>query len=178
MMKRRKHLPALLLALLLMLALAPAAYADTDANTPKITQQPDVLILQLGTRWSGVEFELRTDAGIFPVPVVVDESGILTLELGGSTTYTLSCINSTVPIPDPTVTEQPVDPAQPQPPAEGATQQDASAQPPATSSSRIPTGAVILFLGGLICAVGGLIALHIAKRREQASYDEWDDEEE
>ena len=76
MMKRRKHLPALLLALLLMLALAPAAYADTDANTPKITQQPDVLILQLGTRWSGVEFELRTDAGIFPVPVVVDESGI------------------------------------------------------------------------------------------------------
>ena len=59
------------------------------------------LVLQLGTRWAGVEFELRTDAGIFPVPVVVDEYGVLTMDLGGSTTYTLSCIHSTAPIPDP-----------------------------------------------------------------------------
>ena len=56
--------------------------------------------MQLGTRWAGVEFELRTDAGIFPVPVVVDEYGVLTMDLGGSTTYTLSCIHSTAPIPD------------------------------------------------------------------------------
>ena len=100
-MQKRKKIPALLLTLLLMLVLAPAAYADTDANTPQITQQPDQLVLQLGARWAGVEFELRTDAGVFPVPVVVDESGILRMDLGGSTTYTLSCINSTVPIPDP-----------------------------------------------------------------------------
>ena len=33
-------------------------------------------------------------------------------------------------------------------------------------------------LDQMACAVGGLIALYIAKRREQASYDEWDDEEE
>lgn len=178
MKKRRTLGGAMLMAVCLSLCLCTPAFADTDGTEPKITQQPDQLILQLGSRWAGVEFELRTDAGLFPVPIVVDESGVLTMDLGGSTTYTLSCINSTVPIPDPTVTEQPVDPAQPQPPAEGATQQDASAQPPATSSSRIPTGAVILFLGGLICAVGGLIVLHIAKRREQASYDEWDDEEE
>ena len=74
-MQKRKKIPALLLTLLLMLVLAPAAYADTDANTPQITQQPDQLVLQLGARWAGVEFELRTDAGVFPVPVVVDESG-------------------------------------------------------------------------------------------------------
>ena len=98
-MQKRKKIPALLLTLLLMLVLAPAAYADTDANTPQLTQQPDQLVLQLGARWAGVEFELRTDAGVFPVPVVVDESGILRMDLGGSTTYTLSCINSTVPIP-------------------------------------------------------------------------------
>lgn len=98
-MQKRKKIPALLLTLLLMLVLAPAAYADTDANTPQITQQPDQLVLQLGARWAGVEFELRTDAGVFPVPVVVDESGILRMDLGGSTTYTLSCINSTVPSP-------------------------------------------------------------------------------
>ena len=38
-MQKRKKIPALLLTLLLMLVLAPAAYADTDANTPQITQQ-------------------------------------------------------------------------------------------------------------------------------------------
>lgn len=74
---------ALLLAAVLSLALAPAALADTGSNTPKITQQPDQLILQLGTRWAGVEFELRTDAGVFPVPVVVDEGGVLRMDLGG-----------------------------------------------------------------------------------------------
>ena len=81
---------ALLLTVLLMLSLTPAALADTDENTPRITKQPDQLVLQLGTRWAGVEFELRTDAGKFPVPVVVDETGVLTMDLGGSSTYTLS----------------------------------------------------------------------------------------
>ena len=93
------RLTALLLTLLLMLAMSPAALADTDENTPRIAQQPDQLVLQLGVRWAGVEFELRTDAGRFPVPVVVDESGVLTMDLGGSTTYTLSCMESSVPLP-------------------------------------------------------------------------------
>ena len=63
-----QRLTVLLLAAILSLALAPAALADTGDSTPKITQQPDQLVLQLGTRWAGVEFELRTDAGVFPVP--------------------------------------------------------------------------------------------------------------
>ena len=126
-MQKRKKIPALLLTLLLMLVLAPAAYADTDPNTPQITQQPDQLVLQLGARWAGVEFELRTDAGVFPVPVVVDESGILRMDLGGSTTYTLSCINSTVPIPDPEQTEPDTPPT---------TQKDpAPSQPSANNTS-------------------------------------------
>lgn len=100
--KKRKNrlFPMLITVMVLTAVLTPAAYADTDGTEPKITQQPDQLVLQLGTRWAGVEFELRTDAGIFPVPVVVDEYGILTMDLGGSTTYTLSCIHSTAPIPD------------------------------------------------------------------------------
>ena len=101
--KKRKNrlFPMLITVMVLTAVLTPAAYADTDGTEPKITQQPDQLVLQLGTRWAGVEFELRTDAGIFPVPVVVDEYGVLTMDLGGSTTYTLSCIHSTAPIPDP-----------------------------------------------------------------------------
>ncbi len=68
---------AALAVLLLSLSLSPAALADTDGTEPKITNQPDQLVLQLGVRWAGVEFELRTDAGVFPVPVAVDESGVL-----------------------------------------------------------------------------------------------------
>lgn len=87
---------SLLVIVMLMSVLCPAALADTDGTEPQLTQQPDQLILQLGTRWAGVEFELRTDAGVFPAPIVVDSSGVLTMDLGGSKTYTLSCLNSTV----------------------------------------------------------------------------------
>ena len=97
----------LLTVVCLSLCLCTTAFADTDGTEPKVTQQPDQLVLQLGTRWAGVEFELRTDAGVFPAPIVVDETGVLTMDLGGSTTYTLSCINSTVPIPDPSAEQTP-----------------------------------------------------------------------
>ena len=67
---------SLLVIVMLMSVLCPAALADTDGTEPQLTQQPDQLILQLGTRWAGVEFELRTDAGVFPAPIVVDSSGV------------------------------------------------------------------------------------------------------
>ena len=66
------------------MCLCPTAFADTDGTEPKVTQQPDQLVLQLGTRWAGVEFELRTDAGVFPAPIVVDETGVLTMDLVGA----------------------------------------------------------------------------------------------
>lgn len=53
-MQKRKKIPALLLTLLLMLVLAPAAYADTDANTPQITQQPTSWSAARGT--AGLEW--------------------------------------------------------------------------------------------------------------------------
>ena len=75
---------SLLVIVMLMSVLCPAALADTDGTEPQLTQQPDQLILQLGTRWAGVEFELRTDAGVFPAPIVVDSSGVLTMDLGAA----------------------------------------------------------------------------------------------
>ena len=164
-----------------MLVLAPAAYADTDANTPQITQQPDQLVLQLGARWAGVEFELRTDAGVFPVPVVVDESGILRMDLGGSTTYTLSCINSTVPIPDPSAEQVPDTQQQPDSSAQqpsGQVQQPQE-QVPAGEPAGVPIAPMVVFFVGLACGIGGLVALYLAKRRrQQADYDEWAEEDE
>ena len=60
---QRRLRVTLLAALCLAMCLCTTAFADTDGTEPKITQQPDQLVLQLGTRWAGVEFELRTDAG-------------------------------------------------------------------------------------------------------------------
>ena len=172
-MKRRYRFPlTLLLAIALSLAMSTAAFADTDGTEPKIVQQPDQLVLQLGTRWAGVEFELRTDAGIFPAPVVVDENGVLTMDLGGSTTYTLSCINSTAPIPDP-------GPEQSDPPpsvSPDPTPEVPSSPQPETKNSSLSLPAVI-FLVGLAVAGGAFIALHITKKRQAYGYDEWEDDE-
>ena len=145
------------------------------------TQQPDQLVLQLGTRWAGVEFELRTDAGVFPAPIIVDETGVLTMDLGGSTTYTLSCINSTVPIPDPPAeqvpdTQQPPDSSAQQP--SGQVQQPQE-QVPAVEPADVPIAPMVVFFVGLACGIGGLVALYFAKRRrQQADYDEWAEEDE
>ena len=67
-------------------------YADTDGKEIKITTQPEKLILNLGADFAGAEFELKFDSGVFPVPVKANSSGVLTMELGGSKTYTLTCI--------------------------------------------------------------------------------------
>ena len=163
------------LTMILFLGLCPAALADTGPDTPRLTQQPDQLVLQLGARWAGVEFELRTDAGIFPVPVIVDASGVLTMDLGGSTTYTLSCIKSTVPIPDPAADGAPEPSApesQPTDPEPGG-----GTEAPTVGPRGIPTAQLVVFVAGLLLAIGGLVALYLTKRRQAAQYD-WDDEEE
>ena len=173
---------ALLLAAVLSLALAPAALADTGDTTPKITQQPDQLVLQLGVRWAGVEFELRTDAGVFPVPVVVDDSGVLRMDLGGSTTYTLSCIDSTVPIPGPVAGEMPGNEITPpeedvsvQAPPQTSAPEPAPA--PAPSQQNIPLVPLMVFLVGLAAVGGGMIAYWVLKRQQAEAYDEWEDDE-
>lgn len=175
-MKRRYRFPlTFLLVIALSLAMSTVAFADTDGTEPKIVQQPDQLVLQLGTRWAGVEFELRTDAGIFPVPVVVDEYGVLTMDLGGSTTYTLSCINSTAPIPDPAPAQ--TDPPPPVLPEPAPTAPDNPSPQQDAEKGGIPLPAVIFLVG--LAAVGGVfIALHITKRRQEYAYDEWEDGEE
>ena len=176
--RRIRRLAASLIATLAVTCfLCPAALADTDGTEIQVAQ-PDKLVLQLGTRWAGVEFELRTDAGVFPVPVVVDDSGVLKMDLGGSKTYTLTCINSSVPIPDPG-TESGSSPEGTQPPdsqTADTVPQDGPA--PAAPARTIPTTHLVLFFGGLIAAVGGLIVLHVVKKRREYSYDDWDDESE
>jgi hypothetical protein len=146
-------------------------FADTNGSEIQITDQPDKLILQLGPQWAGVEFELKTDAGVFPVPVVVDATGILKMDLGGSKTYILSCLASDVTAPGP---DNPAETQTTAPPS--ATTADSGEESAAEQSKGgVPTGILIMFLLGLAAAVGGLLAMRYVKRRRE-SYD-YDDED-
>jgi hypothetical protein len=160
-----KKSAALLIAIAVAAVIFPSIVcADTDGSELRIADQPDRLILQLGPEWAGVEFELKTDAGVFPVPVTVDGTGILKMDLGGSRTYTLSCVLSSVAVPGPEQTAQ-----TPTPPGTGEPESG-------ETGSGIPAGHLVLFLGGLAAGVGGLAAMHFFKRRREA-YDCDEDED-
>ncbi len=76
-----------------LLLLISTAYADTDGTELQV-EKPAQLEIQLGPEWSGINFQLRTDAGIYPGIITVNEAGILALEIGGSSKYVLSCVPS------------------------------------------------------------------------------------
>ena len=82
-----------LLGLLWLLSLLSIpVYADTDGSELQILE-PSNLEIQLGSEWAGTEFQLRTDMGIYPDSIQVDEYGILRLEIGGSKNYLLSSMS-------------------------------------------------------------------------------------
>jgi hypothetical protein len=165
--------PLLTSLLCLLLTTPPASdvFADTDGSEILIVDQPDKLILQLGSRWAGVEFELGTDSGVFPVPIVADANGVLKMDLGGSKTYTLSCLASSVPIP-----EQPAETAAPSPNAPSASDGKTGSD---SAPSGVPIRHMIFPLVGLAAAAGGLLVLRFFKRRRDAyDYDEDEDDDE
>lgn len=73
----------LLVLLCLCIFMGQTAYADTDGTELQILE-PSYLEIQLGIDWAGTEFQLRTDMGLYPDTIQVDENGILHLEIGGS----------------------------------------------------------------------------------------------
>lgn len=167
----RLWLSTAMVLILTITLLTPAALADTNGQELKITDQPDKLVLELGKAWACVEFELKLDSGTFPVPVVVNESGTLTMELGGSKTYTLICLSTGAAIPVP-ASEPQGDEVSPIPESTPSPSSD-NTDPEAESG--IPTMHLVLFIGGFIAAAGGLIAMYVVKRR-RSYYDDDDDE--
>ena len=76
-------------------------------------------------------------------------------------------------IPDPSV-EQTPDTQQSSEEVQQPQEQNTATEP----NSGIPIVPLVVFLVGLACGGGGLVALHFAKRRRQeADYDEWADED-
>ncbi len=197
---------AFIVCMLSILPWSKVAYASPEAEPTKSTIA-DKLIIQLGPNWAGVEFELSTDMGKYSETIVVGDNGVLSLELADSSIYTLSCLNSKVPIPAaPDSTQMPATTTAP--PEKGESpenqpavqpseaQQSEDAEQPQTSQTiptdlpedtssagdvippsdkqGIPTLQLVLFIGGAMLCVGGLIIMQIVKKRRE--YDDEDDE--
>jgi len=181
----------------------PAVYADTNGTELQVTDQPEKLVIQLGTAWAGVEFELKTDAGLYPQPVVVSAEGVLSMELGGSKTYTLSAMNSPNSAPDPDAasappqdetspspedgqqsstpggdSEQPDNPEQSDNSEQTNNQEDNSQSGDEQDNNLIkgiPNMHLFMFAGGLIACIAGLVIMWVVKRRKNNRYDDSDD---
>ena len=175
---------------------ASAASQGTDGTELEVIQ-PQNLEIQLGESWAGVEFELKTDAGMYPGVITVGEEGVLRLEIGGSENYILSCLNSTVEIPLPgetvpveegsEVTEDPSEEALPSEEAdpmdkngEASTDptEEIPAEPTEGSIAGIPVKHIAIFGGGLVLAIGALVGINIYQKcnGKNAGSDEDDDE--
>lgn len=164
-MRKRKALAAML-AVMAMSLMALNAHADTDGTELQVVE-PSQLTIQLGSEWVGVEFQLRTDAGVYPGTVVVDESGVLSLEIGGSSTYELSCLGS--PQAAPTLEPEPTEaPESEQAETEPATTSADTVTPTPDEGGDeltvygIPVIHLAIFGGGLLVAIVLLIALRLS----------------
>lgn len=171
----------------------PALARDyTDGSELRVAT-PEQLEVQLGPEWAGVEFRLKTDSGTYPGTIPVEDDGVLRLEIGGSSSYQLTCIGSTVPAPtpDPTPEVQP-SPAPTDTPSATSSlilESEVSSQPQATITvsevepvdpeftfQDIPIWQLGLFGGGLVVAIGVLIMLAVLKKRRGNDPDEDDDD--
>jgi hypothetical protein len=171
-MKFTRKITAGLVSVAIAIALLPSvASADTNGSEIKIANEPDRLVLQLGPEWAGVEFELKTDSGVFPIPVVVDSNGLLKMDVGGSRTYTLSCLTSVAVPSAPTISEQTMETPITLPALQ------IESDKPETSKIAIPVAPLVIFLLGVAAAAGGLFAMRYFKQRREAySYDDDEDE--
>ena len=171
-------------------------YADTDGSELKTTKQPDKLVLKLGDDFAGAEFELKLDSGVFPVPIKADKSGTLTMELGGSKTYTLTRIKP-VSIPEPinVITSPPVtedifntnsETSEISIESISADTTEIDTEPDNNiPGNSIPLPHLIFFIGGIILIVVGFFVIRALKKRreyyddddEDTDYNEYDDDE-
>lgn len=166
----------LCVAMLCILCFPVQVLAETQQGTTGDELQlmeAEKLEIQLGAEWAGVEFQLKTDAGLYPGTVKVGQDGVLRMEIGGSKSYILTCMNSAVKVPE--VTQAP---ATTETDSEQNNSETDSAEEGSATVAGIPVLHIVLFAGGMVVAIGALIAMHVVKRRRENEpvYDEDDDE--
>ena len=204
----KKKVAALALAGMLAATLGNGVSASAENQGTEGTEmqvmEAEQLEIQLGKEWAGREFQLKTDAGLYPGTIMVGEDGVLRTELGGSTRYILTCMltgnqnaGGEASVAGSVTKEQSdvlphdremgsgsgenpsgeTEMGEPQTEAADASTGPAVKEGDAGQTvSGIPIKHLVLFLAGMVVAVGGLIAIHIfQKRREdQEEYDEED----
>ena len=166
----------LVIAMLCVLCFPVQVMAETQQGTNGDELQlmeAQKLEIQLGAEWAGVEFQLKTDAGLYPGTVKVGQDGVLRMEIGGSKSYILTCMNSAVEVPE--VTQAP---ATTETDSEQNNSETDTAEEGSATVAGIPVLHIVLFAGGMVVAIGALIAMHVVKRRRENEpvYDEDDDE--
>ena len=166
----------LCVAMLCILCFPVQVLAETKQGTTGDELQlmkAEKLEIQLGTDWAGVEFQLKTDAGLYPGTVKVGQDGVLRMEIGGSKSYIIPCMNSAVEVPE--VTQAP---ATTETESEQNNSETNSAEEGSATVAGIPVLHIVLFGGGMVVAIGALIAMHVVKRRRESEpvFDEDDDE--
>ena len=166
----------LVVAMLCVLCFPVQVMAETQQGTNGDELQlmdAQKLEIQLGAEWAGVEFQLKTDAGLYPGTVVVGQDGVLRTEIGGSSTYILTCLKSAVEVPEPTQDSATTE----KPDAENQSGTEKAEEDKATVAG-IPVLHIVLFGGGMVVAVGALIAMHVVKKRRESdsAYDDDEDE--
>ena len=110
------------------------------------------LEIQLGTEWSGKKFQLKTDVGLYPGDIIVDNDGILRLEIGGSKSYLLSCVGLGKTSTDENVNDN-------NQLNEESGEETAEQENRPTDAPKIQVKHIVIFLGGLIIIAGLLIAM-------------------
>ena len=161
---------SMVFAILMLCCSMTTAFAaqGTDGDELHVVEAQK-LEIQLGTEWAGVEFMLRTDAGIYPGAIPVDETGLLSLEIGGSKSYILSCVQSSVDIPNVTLLQASVT-GETEPDKDDLV--DIKDKEPA-----VPAAHIIMFVGGIVIAVGILIAINISNKNRQIVQDDEEDDD-
>ena len=191
---------ALILSLVCILCFpvqASAVSQGTDGTELEVVQ-PEQLEIFLGRAWSGVEFQLRTDAGKYPDPIPVGEDGILRLEIGGSESYFLTFQASRVDIPEPGDETIPAEETESVDETEAAEETAESTQPSteettaddgqnATETTEInvdevpedaiPVTHIVIFAIGLIIAVAAMVLLQKHQKRNAMQEEDADDDQ-
>lgn len=159
----------------------PAApvYAEpqgTDGTEMQV-MEAEKLELQLGVDWAGVEFQLKTDSGMYPGTIAVGEDGVLRMELGGSKSYVLTCMNSSVSAPEATQAPATTEGTQNGSDERQESNSSDSEQDAKGTVAGIPILHLVLFAGGMVLAVSSLVAMRVLKKRREGVA-EYEDEDE
>lgn len=147
-----------------------AAQQGTNGDELQVIE-PAQLEIQLGPNWSGVEFQMKTDAGIYPDTIAVGNDGILRLEIGGSSEYILSCMNSSVSVPKPdeytTSSESTQTPATTESNISSSADEGKSESSGDGTVANIPIKHLVFFIVGMILAIWSLIMIHMTKKKRE-----------